>query len=82
MRLCQAKREKIKQQKLVKKQNQMKLATMDLEFKVVSSIVGNNKDNNKDDSDNNKKNNDQEAKPAGPGIRGSVASRKQQRQQT
>lgn len=31
----QAKREKIKQQKLVKKQNQMKLATLDLEFKVV-----------------------------------------------
>ena len=30
----EAKREKIKQQRLVKKQNQMKLAKLDLEFKV------------------------------------------------
>ena len=40
LNLTQAKREKIKQQNLVKRQNQMKLAKMDLEFKVFKNLAG------------------------------------------
>ena len=40
LNLAQAKREKIKQQNLVKRQNQMKLAKMDLEFKVFKNLAG------------------------------------------
>ena len=40
LNLTQAKREKIKQQNLVKRQNQMKLAKMDLEFKVFENLAG------------------------------------------
>ena len=40
LNLAQAKREKIKQQNLVKRQNQMKLAKMDLEFKVFENLAG------------------------------------------
>ena len=39
LNLTQAKREKIKQQNLVKRQNQMKLAKMDLEFKVFKNLL-------------------------------------------